>query len=166
MFVLERLPTSDFLSIRGINIQPDKSYCQWFHNVLESVEHIFIGCPTICSFWYLFLDWWGITGCLQGSLFDFIIECLQGFSWGKYTAWWRCCWAAAAWTLWLTRNEMIFQDKQTSITDVLFLVKLRSYQWILAVDDSIQIQENLWWECPTKCSPSFRPKLSRAGIAW
>lgn len=48
---------------------------------------------------------------------------------------WNIVLSAALWTIWLGRNELYFQSIKTDIHTLIFLVKSRSFKWILASGD-------------------------------
>lgn len=45
---------------------------------------------------------------------------------------WSITLSAAAWTLWLVRNELVFEQNQLNIELMNFLLKISSYKWCLA----------------------------------
>lgn len=57
---------------------------------------------------------------------------------------WEMVLAATCWTIWLTRNEMLFQNKEPDIKVILHLIKFRVLSWGLAYG-LIMEDKSLWW---------------------
>ncbi|KAG8493932.1 hypothetical protein CXB51_011284 [Gossypium anomalum] len=73
---------------------------------------------------------------------------------------WLIAMAASYWSIWLVRNEIVFENKVLSMATLIFHTKMRALLWGLlqrATFDECMIQERLWWFCPYKC------KISKSG---
>ncbi|KAE8725928.1 hypothetical protein F3Y22_tig00008013pilonHSYRG00240 [Hibiscus syriacus] len=73
---------------------------------------------------------------------------------------WLISAAAALWGIWLARNELIFENKSTSLKDLPFCVKMRAFLWIRAVNESLILVEADWWNDPTGCLAINPPCLA------
>ncbi|KAK8997095.1 hypothetical protein V6N11_020584 [Hibiscus sabdariffa] len=98
------------------------------------------------------------------SLFDF---CFNFQSCILIKRVWLICVAAALWSLWLARNDKIFDGKITNFKELLLQVKIRALLWVKAVDDLSCFTESSWWNTPFVCfkfqqdeSDKRRPILS------
>lgn len=129
--VLGKLNTRDFLSRIGI-VPIEENICPFCRDAEETIEHIFIQCSLIWGVWNELAKWWGLVWVLPSSiphLFDqwplFVIGKLQ-----KQV--WYMLFFAALWTIWLERNNIVFNDKEFSRGDLLPLIICRVSTWIKA----------------------------------
>ncbi|MBA0827790.1 hypothetical protein Goarm_012538, partial [Gossypium armourianum] len=67
---------------------------------------------------------------------------------------WLISVSAAYWTVWLARNDKIYDRTSTTLNTLLFHSKMRSLMWAGAVHDDIQFMERSWWYCLVKCRSS------------
>jgi len=56
----DRLPTKDNLVLRQV-LQPVDNVCVGGCGSLETVNHLFFGCDTFSSVWFLVFQWLGIS---------------------------------------------------------------------------------------------------------
>lgn len=59
-------------------------------------------------------------------------------------------WLAAIWSIWLERNEVVFNKKKTDVLGPLDLVKCRSWSFTSFADGFVLFSE--WCNCPLECS--------------
>ncbi|KAK1383625.1 hypothetical protein POM88_021360 [Heracleum sosnowskyi] len=52
---------------------------------------------------------------------------------------------ATLWTLWLNRNQRVFNNTEVRIEGVVMLVKLRSQEWAVATKKILQ-EVTKWWD--------------------
>ncbi|KAH1064401.1 hypothetical protein J1N35_029388 [Gossypium stocksii] len=64
---------------------------------------------------------------------------------------WLIAIAATCWSVWLTRNEMVFERKVLSMDTMIFHAKMRALLWVRVAFDECMVQERLWWLSPSKC---------------
>nr|KYP48620.1 Putative ribonuclease H protein At1g65750 family [Cajanus cajan] len=60
-------------------------------------------------------------------------------------------WLTVIWSIWLARNALIFSNKMLSTLDVLEMVKLRTWKWLKARDNSFSYSFSSWAESPFVC---------------
>ncbi|KAH1108772.1 hypothetical protein J1N35_012540 [Gossypium stocksii] len=60
MLAIDRIPSMEFLSKRGMNIQNFSIFCPWCRREPESAYHIFFKCRFIDGFWAKIFDWWDV----------------------------------------------------------------------------------------------------------
>ena len=98
----------------------------------ESKDHLFWRCPIVHNTWKLFLDWWSIKKSVlngQGQFFD-MIRLING---NELRVAWSTALIAMLWTIWLVRNDKIYKKSKCEEEKLVWLVKIRSYKWLLAV---------------------------------
>lgn len=70
------------------------------------------------------------------------------FAGAKLSQVWSLVMAAALWTLWLARNELVFEQKQTSLDSMIYLLKVRSFKWMQACGMMIKKLQCFWFVNP------------------
>ncbi|KAK8693970.1 hypothetical protein V6N13_071536 [Hibiscus sabdariffa] len=76
---------------------------------------------------------------------------LQGSFIGLEKTLWLIDVASALWSIWLAQNELVFNDKFMTVSDILFCSKLRALMWI-KVDVKASFSNELeWWINPSGC---------------
>ena len=166
MLIVDRLPTKAFLRKRGLPLTMEQSLCPWCNLKEENVDHVLFNCSWTYKFWCLFLQWWKFSWVQPLSLNRFLLTCFDsGFTGIMFSAWIASC-AAAVWSLWLARNESVFEQKQWIIKDIVFLVKLRSLFWIKALRKADLILEDKFWSDPSSCLLRGMIKRTRICTEW
>ncbi|XP_039054282.1 uncharacterized protein LOC120196577 [Hibiscus syriacus] len=121
MLKLNRVPNKVFLFNRGIKLSDAQRLCPW---------------------------WWHIPGFNLQSVDEIFEFCFQ-FRWTESTALaWFVSFAAALWSLWLARNDVVFKSKSTNLKDLLVYVKMRAYAWCKALKVFSVLDEKRWWDWP------------------
>ena len=94
------------------------------------------------------------------SVTDFIYQCGSvPFNGNGKKRWMAVC-GATLWTIWITRNDSVFNGKKWKGEEVVFLCKLRAFHWINAMEKSEGVGEEGWWSKPwasEKCSKIVNP---------
>ncbi|TYH87967.1 hypothetical protein ES332_D01G154800v1 [Gossypium tomentosum] len=65
--------------------------------------------------------------------------------------------AATCWSVWLARNEMVFERKVLSMDKLIFHSKMRALLWVRAAFDECMLQERLWWLSSSKWRFDSKP---------
>ncbi|KAG8473346.1 hypothetical protein CXB51_035460 [Gossypium anomalum] len=78
---------------------------------------------------------------------------------GSYKSLWLIAIAASCWSIWLAKNEMVFENKVLSMDTLIFHSNMRALLRVRAAFDECRIEEKLWWFCPYKCN--FPKSVSR-----
>ncbi|GKV27536.1 hypothetical protein SLEP1_g36700 [Rubroshorea leprosula] len=147
----KKLPTKDNLSIRGICNANSNLNCCWCDSSIETPNHIFAQCNVAFRLWMKCYKWWGVQYVLDNS-------CSMLFEQHKWLGGpklldrgWNIIWFAVLWTLWLGRNEKIFQMKETKLDRFFELVQIRSFFWVTNIQGMEGFSLSDWCENPTKC---------------
>lgn len=123
------LPTKSFLSVRLKNLS---ALCPWCDSEVESVNHVFWECTPAIWAWDYVGQWWSLKPQLA-RVPKFSLHSLFSLIHKKHVSpIWRMVIAATLWTIWLTRNELIFQSKRTSRAAMKEIIFIRSSKWGLA----------------------------------
>nr|KYP53060.1 hypothetical protein KK1_025062 [Cajanus cajan] len=149
--LLDRFPSKFNLVKRHVLINSDSS-CVWCQYRMETSSHLFFECYFAYHVWMLSLEWCGFTSVLLNSFiahFDQFLGLPLCPSKMRYR--WAVIWLTVIWSIWLARNALIFSDKVLSTLDVLELVKLRTWKWLKARDNSFSYSFSSWAESPAVC---------------
>ncbi|KAH1130478.1 hypothetical protein J1N35_001856 [Gossypium stocksii] len=83
--------------------------------------------------------------CFKGRSFE------EAELYGTYKSLWLIAIVASYWSIWLARNEMVFERKVLLMYMLIFHSKMKILLWVRAAFDECMVQERLWWFCLYKC---------------
>ncbi|GKV51343.1 hypothetical protein SLEP1_g58010 [Rubroshorea leprosula] len=149
--VLDRIPTRMNLLRRGITKDMEEGRCAICGEADENAGHLFLNCKCARWIWKACAKWWGAK-ILFGT------DCWNTFQ--NFGAWtknkhtregWDCIWNTVIWSIWLSRNQKIFQDKEINLGKLFELIQLRSFLWIKATNDRYAFSLTDWLINPIIC---------------
>lgn len=79
---------------------------------------------------------------------------------------WDLTLSAAMWTIWLARNELVFEQTMVKIKNMIMLLKLRSFKWSLAWGGLSGDLQNLWLVNPMGAFLLHCRKCNEKGPIW
>jgi hypothetical protein len=147
----DRLPTKDNLA-RWRVIQASDTTCPTACGSLETATHLFMGCGTFSSIWYLVLRWLGISAVMPGDLrhhFHQFIH-LAGLPRSTHLHL-RVIWFASVWVVWKERNNCAFNNAVSNPSTLLEKVKLHSFLWLKSKQIAFSYNYHDWWRHPLLC---------------
>ena len=103
--------------------------CNFCKGEIESVDHLFLGCIKSWQIWCLCLRIWDIKASLPKSLSELWIQwdgLRPSLELGKG---WKLFFFAIIWSLWLTRNQMVFASSMVNWSEVFEIIKFRVICW-------------------------------------
>lgn len=106
-----RLPTKDQLARRTMANQNLNMLCELCNDEMETVQHLFFRCKIAYRVWSEIYKWWGFSSVLNGD------------------GVWKMCWFGVIWFIWLMRNKLIFEKKKMELSQVVHLIKMRTWLW-------------------------------------
>ncbi|KAK1371240.1 hypothetical protein POM88_037332 [Heracleum sosnowskyi] len=110
----------------------------------ETVLHLFWQCPFAFNIWKWLFEWWGLSSIRIGSDIPTMRDSYRCFRDRITQEVWKTTLGACVWTIWLERNQGVFNNKFASLENVSFLILHRSAQWCLAA--GFLVKETLaWW---------------------
>lgn len=120
------LPTCDFLHRKLSDFSP---LCKWCNNESENINHLFWDCSLAKWVWDFIGKWWSLENKLS-SMASFSLSSLfklqmSGNSWNI----WALVVAAAVWTIWVARNEFVFQQVRISKSCLEQVLHIRISKW-------------------------------------
>ncbi|GKV51887.1 hypothetical protein SLEP1_g58506 [Rubroshorea leprosula] len=128
--VQNRIPFKLNLSKRGMCNFQDGLTCVFCTTVVEDTNHLFLHCKTAFNLWSKCFRWWGVEHVMPGTCWDAFNQHKDLFSNTTVKIGWDIIWFAITWTIWLARNEVIFQNKHLDEVKLFDLVQTRSFQWL------------------------------------
>ncbi|GKV47542.1 hypothetical protein SLEP1_g54439 [Rubroshorea leprosula] len=149
--MLDRIPTKVNLLRRGIIKDLKESKCVICEEQEEDSAHLFLRCRMTQWLWEACAKWWGAEANID-------IDCSKTFEnfgeWSKETRTrqgWDCIWSAVVWTVWLARNQNLFQHKEVNARKMFELIQLRSFIWVKARNDRYAFTFSDWLLNPVEC---------------
>ena len=106
--LLGRLNTKDHLW-RFNCIAAEESLCVFCTNEQESINHLFFACPVAWGFWHNCMRWWSIQFCYPNSALDFFEAWVGAPFRGFDKQLWISLMYVVFWSIWKTRNRIIFE---------------------------------------------------------
>ncbi|KAI8570885.1 hypothetical protein RHMOL_Rhmol01G0073500 [Rhododendron molle] len=93
--------------------------------IVETPEHLFLLCQFAWDVWSLILDWWHVRWVCPASLLDLFTWWLDfGFkNLEKFL--WETTFHATIWSVWLVRNDIVFNNASWRVEDLRELIKTR-----------------------------------------
>ncbi|XP_038715125.1 uncharacterized protein LOC120008837 [Tripterygium wilfordii] len=162
------IPTKDLLHYRRIDIDLQCPVC---NGAAESVTHVFIQCPMAAGCWRSsiiglggdtasnLVDW--ISGVFHNSFLDLVhLVCM------------------VLWGLWRNRNEIVWNNKRQTVSQVLNLASSFLFQWqsaqVLPNDDQLPLMDEgvVCWQKPSvgwlKCNVdgALFQAQNKLGFGW
>ncbi|TYI31812.1 hypothetical protein ES332_A04G011700v1 [Gossypium tomentosum] len=125
--------------------------CPWCNREWEKTDHLFFNCIFINGFWKRIFNWWDIGWKKVNNFEDFYSCCFKVKILGSCKSLWLIAIVAVVWSIWLARNEMVFDNKVLTMDTLVFHAKMRALLWSRAAFDEYRFHERLWWFCPYKC---------------
>ncbi|MBA0844331.1 hypothetical protein Goarm_001432 [Gossypium armourianum] len=165
MISIDRLPTKEFLIRIGVQICQLERGCSWCKREPENVEHLFFQCKFIEVFWRKFFEWWDVEWNPVDGFLDFYSLCNNVKFIGVCKSLWLISVTATCWSVWLARNEMVFERKWSTTNNLLFHSKMRALMWVRSVQEELRVQERSWWICPYRSWCDLK-KSGMGGMFW
>jgi hypothetical protein len=120
------------LAARGIILDGGVLDCVHCVGVEEGVSHLFMLCDFAFRVWLTICRWLGFSIVMPSSpfvLFDYFV----GFAPNKKVAkGFALIWHTTVWSIWQSRNEMVFSNGVRDVGKVVDEVKHLSWQWGMA----------------------------------
>jgi len=125
---MDRIPTRDALSKRGVPIQ--NPLCPACSDQVESNDHVFTSCSFISLVWSFISSWLKIAPIFAFS-FDDLLKIHDHASKDKSKK--KMIQAivySTIWCVWKQRNELIFNGSQPSVINTVGYIKAISFLWV------------------------------------
>ncbi|KAJ0469888.1 putative reverse transcriptase zinc-binding domain-containing protein [Helianthus annuus] len=124
----ERLPTREALSKLGISVL--RKECLFCGEYDETCDHIFVSCGFAQAVWQIVYQWCKHPAFIAFSLRDILEQHRYIKSTNKKRKAFHAISLTTIWSIWRTRNEMVYSGRPASIAKVIEEVKTMSFNWI------------------------------------
>ncbi|XVF82029.1 hypothetical protein PTKIN_Ptkin16aG0010100 [Pterospermum kingtungense] len=107
----------------------DNALCVFCKVEVESIEHLFFQCKFSWNLWMYWASFWGIVWCTPSKPVVFFLSWPDAIPEGQCDKLWRMMFFFTTWTLWLVRNDMVFNGSSPAFENVVDLCKYRLATW-------------------------------------
>jgi hypothetical protein len=135
----DRIPTRQNLFRRHVIRGLSNTLWIFCESTVELVDHLLVTCDLSSPVWYSVVRWLGVQLVLPNGivgLFKLFLD--MGVSRRAYMGW-LLIWHAVIWSIWNSRNDLIFVWGTSSVDYLINRVKLSSLKWFMA--------KNPWIPC-------------------
>lgn len=141
---LGRLPTKVALLHRNVHLE--SSYCSFCEEAAECVDHLFSGCRYTHMLWEEIKIWCRLTSIIAFSANDliFLHESLTGSNLRRTMT--HLVIMVSCWVIWKARNRLIFDQKKTTISEMVGEIKSVGLMWAKHRAISENISDCQWFE--------------------
>jgi hypothetical protein len=144
----DRLPTKNNLhrqNVLDFEAQTRVDGC----GIVETSNHLFLRCTLFGSVWNFISQWLGVVTVMPSDVkghFDQFRH-LGGASKSRQSLL-QVIWCATMWEIWKERNNRIFNEKNSSIMQVVDRIKLLTFKWLKVKFASLPFNYHGWWLSP------------------
>ncbi|XP_021975560.1 uncharacterized protein LOC110870691 [Helianthus annuus] len=125
---MERMPTKVALSNR--NIPVNNRLCVMCGNYEETCEHLFNSCHYAQSIWLYIASWCNIPPIVAFDIKDLLtVHMVSAGPRKKIKALYAII-LVTFWSIWKSRNELVFKQKEPSLAKSLDEVKAMAFLWV------------------------------------
>lgn len=146
-----RVQTKQNLSRRGIQLNTPDSLCPFCSDYEESVEHLFFSCRKTSSVWYSCLKWLGYCTALPNDSKAHFLQFIHGNWIRKQQRVWWAIWGAIVWTIWCSRNRLVFSHEAPDWDNLLDVIQWKAWIWISSEVKEFQCAMVEWVMNPYSC---------------
>lgn len=150
--IKQRVATKDNLQRRGMQFEPHQLKCPMCQKEDETVKHLFFHCDFAQTLWSRSCTWWNVQVARAGGPESHLLQHCWLWSGKKVKEVWATIWLTTIWTIWIERNNTIFQRKNTDVEQALDLIKLRSWFWAKASRGDFHALLSEWYLDPLQCA--------------
>ena len=122
----EILPTRSFLNSR---LKDVTNVCAWCGSNPETIPHLFWDCELAKWTWEFISNWWSMPGLKKDGLPFSLLRLLNSKVSSSIGRIWHMVIAAALWSIWLARNELIFKQVRIKKENLVELIYIRVSKW-------------------------------------
>ncbi|KAI8531863.1 hypothetical protein RHMOL_Rhmol11G0168900 [Rhododendron molle] len=133
--VQDKVATRSVLLQRNVISESQLAMCPLCALIVETPQHLLLHCRFAWAVWSGIVDWWNLQWACPSS----VVELAPWWFGNRFRNLekhiWEVCFLAILWSIWLTRNDYIFNGATTQASKVVDLVKTRVATWMKAKFD-------------------------------
>ncbi|KAK2654101.1 hypothetical protein Ddye_013957 [Dipteronia dyeriana] len=99
----------------------------------ETLGHPFLHCSWSKDLWLVGMAWWGIVGCFSNVVNDWLSNWIGLYPSFKSERVWGLMFSVVVWTIWETRNQLVFEGKYMSLEQATDLFVLWLFLLVVAL---------------------------------
>ncbi|KAK3218153.1 hypothetical protein Dsin_012123 [Dipteronia sinensis] len=103
--------------------------CSLCHSEVESINHLFLHCHWTWGIWQKCMKMWEVSYYPNASVVDWFISWSTLCPISKHGKVWNSIFFAVIWTVWESRNWVIFKDKIIDMDQAFDMIKFRMVWW-------------------------------------
>ncbi|XP_058741606.1 uncharacterized protein LOC131613991 [Vicia villosa] len=128
--IINRLPSKDMLSIRGVFFESSDRMCVYCKEEEETLHHILFGCRIAKEIWRFILGWIGIDVDMGYSIWENYLTLFNAFRSNRVRKGAESLvWLGVCWCIWSRRNMVIFRSEKWDFSDIIWSIKVIVWKW-------------------------------------
>ncbi|XP_058185686.1 uncharacterized protein LOC131302911 [Rhododendron vialii] len=135
MAIQSKVATRSILLGRNLILEGESTRCPFCSLHLETPQHLFLHCHFSWDVWSQILDWWHVQWVCPASLEAHFRWWVDNRFRKLEKKLWEATFFATLWSLWLVRNEYVFNNATSRVEVIGEHVKSRVAMWIKAMFD-------------------------------
>ncbi|GKV10375.1 hypothetical protein SLEP1_g21750 [Rubroshorea leprosula] len=151
---LNRLPTKDNLCLPGVNLTNNPN-CVFCGDHPEDANHIFAKCRQSQKLWSKICHWWGFLFVPPDNAFAMLHQLSSLQVPKKARRSWNLTISTAAWSIWVSRNGIIFEKQPWNENRLIDLIQSRTFCWIKGNSTCAKFNFVDWCQFPLHCAIDF-----------
>lgn len=140
------LTTKVFLRVKILNLDIN-TLCGWCSSKDESIEYLFFPCELAIWSWEIVHQWWNMDS-LDMSWATLWQTTFSRFKYKSFSKGWKIIVVAVLWSIWLARNENVFDKTKISQKSLKKVILYRTFKWVVANEWITQDNELSWYMNP------------------
>ena len=146
-----RLPTKENLVMRGI-IPHDSRFCVTWRGATQSAHHMFLYCPSFAFIWGLVRLQIGVESADLGHVSDHFVQFMHSLGGPRSRrSFMQLLWLCCVWVIWIEHNNKLFKNMENTAHQLLEKVKLHSFWWLKACNETFGSNFHMWWSGTFVC---------------
>ncbi|XVE56525.1 hypothetical protein DITRI_Ditri04bG0017700 [Diplodiscus trichospermus] len=117
---------------KRVIIQWTAALCAFCQSEAETCEHHFLHCEFSWQLWSHWINMWGISWSIPKTFSLLLLAWFEALPTAVCDKLWKMAFFAIVWTIWLARNEVVFNGLKCQIEQVIDLSRLRLAHWVKA----------------------------------
>ncbi|GMI86868.1 hypothetical protein like AT4G29090 [Hibiscus trionum] len=163
---LNKIPVRALLIHKGMSHDFDTK-CPFCLSSAETTSHLFLHCKFTWSLWIYLFSFWKIHVVMPADITALLFIWTELLPWASSNVLWPYLPPAVIWTIWLMRNETVFQKKPPDLCNLKFLARFRLVSWFKANNPDCKLSFDDIMADPSRvCSPCTRTKIKTGVCKW
>ena len=126
-----RIAVKEQLARRGL-VDWNIAVCTFCKAEIESVVHLFFACRFSWLIWMHYCSIWDLSWVFHIESVAFLLAWQEALPVNSGNELWKMAFFAIIWSIWLMRNEMVFNGKVFDLRQILDIINLKIANWFKA----------------------------------